>query len=182
MLPFLISAVGVSAVAAYTDYKTGLIPNWLTFGGILGGVLGHLGQGWWLQGFCSGLGAAALSLGGVALCSAVPALMFIKGGMGGGDVKLFAALGALCHPMLGIETQLFAFSVLALLLPAQLAYRGQLLRTLRGALSLLLNPFLPAARRRPAPAQASTWVRLGPAICVGALLSFALHGYGPLVP
>jgi prepilin peptidase CpaA len=182
MLPFLISAIGVSAVAAYTDYKTGLIPNWLTCGGILGGVLGHLVQGWWLQGFSSGLGAAALSLGGVALCASVPALMFIKGGMGGGDVKLFAALGALCHPMLGIEAQVFAFGVLALLLPAQLAYRGLLLRSLCGALSLLLNPFLPEARRRPVPVQASSWVRLGPAICVGTLISSALHGYGPLAP
>jgi prepilin peptidase CpaA len=178
----LLSAICVTAIAAYSDHRTGLIPNWLTFGALVGGVLGHLAQGSWQQGLASGLTQAGLSLGGVALCSAAPALMFLKGGMGGGDVKLFAALGALCHPLLGIEAQLLSFSVLALLLPAQLAYRGQLLRTLRGALALVINPLLPEARRRPLPEQASTWVRLGPAICAGTLITAALHGYGPLAP
>lgn len=181
MLPFLISALLVTAVAAVWDWKTGLIPNWLTFGGAAAGLLGHVAHGGWVGGWSSAAHQGLLSLGGLALCSLVPASMFIKGGMGGGDVKLFAALGALCHPMLGIEAQLHAFLVLVFLVPAQLAYRGRLLQTLRNAAALLISPLLSAARRPPAAA-APDWVRLGPAICAGTLITFALHAYGPLQP
>ena len=37
--------------------------------------------------------AAGLSLGGMLLCGAVPLFMWWKGALGGGDVKLFAAIG-----------------------------------------------------------------------------------------
>jgi prepilin peptidase CpaA len=181
MLPFLISAITVTAVAALWDWKTGLIPNWLTFGGVAGGLLGHLAHGGWVGGWSSAAHQGLLSLGGVALCSLVPALMFIKGGMGGGDVKLFAALGALCHPMLGIEAQLHAFVVLAILVPARLAYQGRLLHTLRGAAALVIGPLL-STGQSPPPEAAPTWVRLGPAICAGTLITVLLHAYGPLQP
>jgi prepilin peptidase CpaA len=180
MLPFLISAIGVTALAAVWDWKTGLIPNWLTFGGVAGGLLGHVAHGAWVGGFPSAAHQGLLSLGGLGLCALVPALMFIKGGMGGGDVKLFGALGALCHPMLGIEAQLYAFLTLGVLVPARLAYQGRLLDTLRGAAALVFGRLLPAARRSPLPEP--TWVRLGPAICAGTLITVALHAYGPLQP
>jgi prepilin peptidase CpaA len=182
MLPFFISAIVLTAAAARSDWKTGLIPNWLTFGGVASGALGHFAHGWWQDGLPSALQQGLLSLAAIVLCSLVPALMFVKGGMGGGDVKLFAAIGSLCHPMLGLEAQMYAFAVLVILVPAQLAYEGRLLGTLRGAFMLCINPLVPAARRRPLPDPAPTWVRLGPAICAGTLISITLHVYGPLQP
>jgi len=178
MLPFLISAVIVTAIGACWDWKTGLIPNWLTFGALALGVGGHVGHGFSLGGLPEAAQQLVLSLSGVALCSLVPALMFFKGGMGGGDVKSFAALGALCHPMLGIEAQLHAFLVLALIVPAQLAHQGRLLQTLRSAAALVLRPL----RRGPLPPPeaAPSWVRLGPAICAGTLITVMLHACGPV--
>ena len=46
MFLFMVAAVAVSAVAAAWDWKTGRIPNWLTYGAILAGVVGHSVYGW----------------------------------------------------------------------------------------------------------------------------------------
>lgn len=83
-------ALAIGLVACVTDVKSRRIPNVLTFGaaaagivahGILGGPSGFLTGAWgWLAG-------TALFLP-----------FFLLGGMGGGDVKLLAALGAWLGP------------------------------------------------------------------------------------
>ncbi|HEU4580327.1 MAG TPA: A24 family peptidase [Polyangiaceae bacterium] len=171
MLPFLIGAVCISAIAAYTDLRRGLIPNALTLGGALAGALGHLAHGWQLGGWSSGLSALGASLAGGLLCALAPLVLFAKGGMGGGDVKLFAALGVCCHPLLGIEAQLYAFVLAASFVPAQLLRQGRLRELLGRARHALLSPLLPRARRRPLPPVAAHWLRLGPAIFGGTLLA-----------
>jgi prepilin peptidase CpaA len=181
MFEFMILAVVVSGIAAYSDLRSGTIPNWLTLSALAVGVTSHFGRGLALGGLGAAGTEALASLAGALLCSLVPGLMFFKNGMGGGDVKLFAALGALCHPMLGIEAQLYAFVLAALIVPARLAYEGRLLEVLGGSLALALNPFLPQERRRVIPSTAMNWVRLGPAIFGGALLTLALHRYQPLL-
>jgi prepilin peptidase CpaA len=103
--------------------------------------------------------------------------MYLKGGMGGGDLKLFAAIGALCQPLLGIEAQMYGFVVAAIVVPARMAFRGELLRVLGNSLTLALNPLRPAARRREVPAEMMTWFRLGPAIFAGTLLLVLAHSY-----
>lgn len=175
MSPFLLFTVLVCAVAALSDFRTGLIPNWLTFGALLSGVLGHLLYGSWLIDGWTGLHQSALSLAGVVLCSLAPGVMYWKGAMGGGDLKLFAAIGALCQPLVGIEIQMYALVVAAIIAPARLAYEGRLLRVMAGTLSVALNPFLPRARQRALPPEALTSFRLGPAIFAGAALSLALR-------
>src|SRR6478735_3124360 len=105
---FLLCTVFVCAFAALTDFRTGLIPNWLTVGGLLAGVLGHLLYGSLLVDGWLGLHEALASVAGLVLCAVAPALMYWKGAMGGGDLKLFAAIGALCQPLLGIEIQMHA--------------------------------------------------------------------------
>jgi prepilin peptidase CpaA len=97
--------------------------------------------------------------------------------MGGGDLKLFAAIGALCHPMLGIEIQMYSLVSAAVAALARLAYQGQLFRTLGGSLALLLNPFRSPGQRREPPAEAMVWFRMGPAIFAGALLTLLIHIY-----
>lgn len=175
MLTFLILAVVVSAVAAVCDLRSGLIPNRLTLGALGFGVAAHFVRGFLLGGLGGAGSEAAASLGGAVLCAAAPAVMFFKQGMGGGDLKLFAALGALCQPLTGIELELYAFALTALVVPAKLAYDGRLLRVLGGALVLAMNAFRPAAKRRALPADAMSWVRLGPAVFAAAALTLALH-------
>ena len=164
-------------LAAFTDFRTGLIPNWLTLGAVVAGVLGHVLYGSLLVDVPAGLREGAASLAGLALCSLAPGALYWKGAMGGGDLKLFAAIGALCQPLVGIEVQMYALVVAAIAAPARLAYEGRLLRVFAGTVAVALNPLLPRSRQRALPPEALTSFRLGPAIFVGAALSAALRGY-----
>jgi len=175
MVYFLIVAAVVAAVAAWTDSRTGHIPNWLTFGAFTAALLAHLIVSWELGGWRAGLWGLGYAAGGALLCGIVPAFMYWRGGMGGGDLKLFVALGAMCQPLAGLEMETYAFLAAALIAPARLAYKGVLFRTLGASLSLLLNPFRKEAKRREVPPDLMTWFRLGPAIFLGAATTVLLH-------
>lgn len=177
MLAFVAAATVVAAAAAWTDFRTGHIPNWITLPPIAAAIVAHAVVGFVREGFAGGLTAAGISLGGMALCALIPGFMWWKGGMGGGDLKLFAAVGALCLPMLGIEAELYAFVVAAFIAPAQLAYRGQLLGVLKNSLALAFNPLRRKTEKRDVPPEMMTWFRLGPAIFVGMLLTCIVHLY-----
>lgn len=84
---FLEAAVSVGIVGAYFDIKSARIPNRLTYSAILAALLLRPAlMGW--QGFLEGLG-------GLLLGGGIFALLFMIRTMGGGDVKLMAAVGAL---------------------------------------------------------------------------------------
>ena len=74
-----------SLVAAVTDVRRGLIPNWLTFPLLLAAPL--------LHGVRAGMSGVMLSLLGLLICGSVPLLFHRLGAMGGGDVKFIGALG-----------------------------------------------------------------------------------------
>jgi prepilin peptidase CpaA len=176
MVYFLLAAAVVAGVAAWTDSRTGHIPNWLTLGTLGVALVSHLVAGWVLDnGWRGGLWGLGSSAAGSALCLVVPAFMYWRGAIGGGDVKLFAAIGALCLPMVGLEVEVYAFVAAALIAPARLAYNGVLFRTLGSSLALLINPFRKPANRRELPAEMRTWFRLGPAIFLAAAMTVFLH-------
>jgi len=83
-------ALSLAAVAGVIDVRCHRIPNWLTLGGACAAVVVH--------GALSGGGGAALA----GLAWLLGALMFFVpfalGGLGAGDVKLVAALGAWLGP------------------------------------------------------------------------------------
>lgn len=159
-----------TALAGAIDLRTGLIPNTLTLTLFVVGVPLHVlmmrtsapAVSTWLW-----VGDALL---GSLVCALVPLLLWRAGGMGGGDLKLFAALGALLGVRAGLEIQLVAFAVAALLAPAVLAFRGKLFAVTRNIGRQLINPFLPAHRRSPIPPELMTEVRFGPAIFAGTAL------------
>ncbi|MEO6572805.1 MAG: A24 family peptidase [Polyangiaceae bacterium] len=171
MLPFFVAAVILAAVAAWTDWRTGEIPNWLTFGTMVLAPIAHVVVAITIThlpvraAFIEG----AYSVGGLLLCGMIPLLLYTRGGIGGGDVKLFAAIGALCMSMFGVEAEMYGFFVAALIAPARLAYEGKLLRTIKNAAFLMVNPFLPAARKLEVQQEMMTWFRMGPAIFLGVL-------------
>jgi prepilin peptidase CpaA len=171
---FLIAATAVAGVAAWTDLRSGTIPNWLTLGALAAGVAARTVVAWALVGgWRAGLASGGYAIAGALFCALVPGIMYWLGGAGGGDVKLFAALGALCQPVLGLEVVTYAFAAAAILAPIKLAYDGTLLKTLGRSLSLVVNPLRPRERREPVPAEAMTWFRMGPAIFLGAAASVA---------
>jgi prepilin peptidase CpaA len=160
----LAAAVLACVVAAITDVRSGRIPNWLTVPLAVAGLVLRLVLG--------GPGGAFEGLVGLVLVGAIPWLLYrgTRGaGIGGGDVKLFAALGALLGTSAGLELQLLSFLLLAVFAVVRLAFLGRLLGVLGNCLRLLLGPALPARWRRPVAPEALTEMRMGPAILAAAL-------------
>ena len=86
-------------VAAWIDGKQLRVPNWLTFPMILAGLVFNTWTDGW-EGLGSGLLGMVVGLGCLIWLYAI-------GGMGAGDVKLMAGVGA----WLGWETTFYAFCV-----------------------------------------------------------------------
>ena len=83
---FYIGAGIIATVALFTDTRRGRIPNWLTFPA--------LGLGVALHSFVGGGDGLLFAAEGAALGLGLFLVPFLIGGMGAGDVKLLAALGA----------------------------------------------------------------------------------------
>jgi prepilin peptidase CpaA len=83
-------ALAAGIVAGGIDLKYRKIPNWLTFGTLGLGLALHI---WW-----GGCGEVLTALGGSLTGLILAAAFFLSGGLGGGDVKLLMALGALLGP------------------------------------------------------------------------------------
>jgi prepilin peptidase CpaA len=172
----LIVAVVVTAIAAVYDMRSGQIPSWLTTPALLAAPIFHFARyAIAHQGMESSLQEAGYSLLGAAVCSVVPLILFRQSAMGGGDVKLLAALGAILQTRVGVEAQMCGFFAGALLAPAKLAYEGKLFATLKNAFAIGLNLFLPKTRQRSIEESALSWFRLGPAIFLGTLLTAYLY-------
>jgi prepilin peptidase CpaA len=164
LAPYLYGlAVVIAAIAAITDRKTGHIPNWLTLPPIAIGPFFH--------GLTAGADGFLGALLAIGICGVVPLLMFWKGGMAGGDVKLFAAIAAMCGVDVGIEAQLLSFVVAGIYALGRLAWEGSLLRTLGNSVFLGLNPLLPQRMRRPISPELLHQLRLGGAIFAGTLIA-----------
>ena len=80
----------VLSIATFTDLRSRRIPNWLVLPFLLAGVIVSC----WVQGW-SGL---VQSLEGIGLGALLFGILFWMGGMGMGDVKLVAAIGAWVGP------------------------------------------------------------------------------------
>ncbi len=74
----------ITAVAAFTDYRTGKIYNWLTLPALLTGLVVAM---------LMGVPTMISALQGVAVACVIFLPMFFGGILGGGDVKLLMALG-----------------------------------------------------------------------------------------
>jgi prepilin peptidase CpaA len=90
MTPLQTAAILLALVAAVWDLKSRRIPNVLTFGGALAAVI--------VNAYVGGLSGGAWSVVGWIVGVAFFLPFFALGGMGAGDVKLLAALGAWLGP------------------------------------------------------------------------------------
>lgn len=183
---FLAFATAVAVAGALFDWRSGRkategegvegeIPNSLTFGALAIAPVAHFIWGLKQGGARVGLEAAGFSVAGALVCALVPLMLWRAGAMGGGDLKLLAAVGAICRPLVGIEAEFWAFAAAAVIAPARLAWEGKLFRTLGNSLAIAVNPFLPKAKRKEISREEMTWFRFGPAIAVGTLLASFLH-------
>jgi prepilin peptidase CpaA len=172
------ACVVVVLIAVASDVTTRRIPNLVTLGGFVVGLAIHGATGLVQSGFFGGLRGIGFALLGAFACGIVPFLAWKKGEMGGGDVKLFAAIGALVGPALGfdVEARTFAFSLLVLFPYRLIRHRavGVALRNMRiGVLNMLRKkdarvPYLTGPKLPP--------VILGPAIGVAFALTLVQQG------
>jgi prepilin peptidase CpaA len=128
-MPRWILLAALVVVAAACDFRTRHIPNWLCALGVLGGFACEIELFHWTGAREAALGA------GLALLVYIP--LFTLRAVGGGDVKLMAAVGAFAGPQNWIAIFLvtaLAGGVAALVL---IALRGRTRRTFRNVGILL---------------------------------------------
>lgn len=152
----------VLGVATFTDLRSRRIPNWL--------VLPFLGLGLavftWLQGWHG----AQQSLEGAGLGLLIYGFLFWMGGMGAGDVKLCAAIGAWIGPLQLIYALVFTGLAGGLIAIGMAAWGGFLKELFMHTGDLVLSAkergeaVLSNPRRHKMP--------YAPAIAIGTLMSF----------
>ena len=152
-------------VAAVTDARRGKIYNWLTYPAVVLGLIEHT-----LFGDLVGRGAH-LGLSGSALGLAVgflPMLMaWLAGGVGDGDAKLMAGVGALGGWRIALATMLYGLMA-ALVLAIILMIRHRVVKRTLGRVGRFVWLSL-AMRKSPLPvSDDSPKVPLGLAFSIGA--------------
>ena len=157
----------VLVIATFTDLRSRSIPNWLVFPFMIAGMA----VSGWLHGW-NGLGH---SLAGFALGGLLFGVLSMMGGMGMGDVKLCAAIGAWVGPgqlMIALVLTGIVGGIMALVWAICGGFLGELFsgagdlvfglkkRGLRPHPELVLDN--PLTRKMP----------YAPAIAIGTLVSF----------
>ncbi|NLF31658.1 MAG: hypothetical protein GX591_12320 [Planctomycetes bacterium] len=93
--------------AAVRDVRTGTIPNAITYPAILAGLIG--------QAVFGGADGLAAALGGLAVGFGPLLILWLLGGIGGGDAKLMGAVGALSNWRFALASLALAFAAAAVM-------------------------------------------------------------------
>jgi prepilin peptidase CpaA len=160
----LIAVLLVAGAAAITDARSGRIPNVLTLPLLVGAPLVHL--------LSSGRTEIFTSFEGIIACGIIPLILFCRGAMGGGDLKLLAAIGAALGPAAGLEVQTVAYVTAALYSAVILIRRGALIAVLASAARLVVRANASAASP-DLGGEHPEGVNLGVFIFLGCVLSAA---------
>lgn len=154
--------------AAVTDVWKGKIPNTLTYPAIVIGLVGHTLLGGMLgDGLSLGLVG---SLAGLATGFVPLLLVWMAGGIGGGDVKLMAAVGALGGWRFTLAALLYGLLVAVVMAMVVMVRKGIVKRTFGRVFRFLALAFLPGRPVDPSSADSPT-VPFGLAMCIGAALA-----------
>jgi prepilin peptidase CpaA len=155
----LVVLLVASIASAISDLWKGKIYNAITYPTIAIGIA--------LQLAGAGLPGLGSALAGLAVCGLPAFALFFVGGMGGGDFKLLAAVGAVAGWPAAAEILLLTFVFAGLVAMGQLAWHGRLFATFGRALRVLVGVVV--RRWRPATPAPPMSVRFGVAICLGVL-------------
>ena len=178
--PILVGGA-VVLVAAACDVRNGRIPNVVTLGGLVCALAVHVADGVAMGGLRMGLRAGGMCGASALACAILPFSSWRRGELGGGDVKLFATLGALVGLSMGVQVEGMVYAlVLAVLFPYRLVRYGALRvivhngrEALRRVREKLRQGKRRAARYQPLPKHPP--VILGPTIAAAFLLVAASH-------
>lgn len=171
--PSLWIALAMASGAAITDLRSGIIPNSVVAVGAATGVLAQL--------LTVAFGPVALGLAlrqmglGLALGSILPLFLYAYGALGGGDVKLFAAIGLCAGPWAVLSIELWAHVIALCLVPLHLLRSGPLQETLPAFARRVRDLFRPRVRSSLALTPAGS-LCFAPAICAAAFWVWLFEG------
>lgn len=152
-------------LATLWDLKTRRIPNFLTLPTTFLGLA--------MNAYYAGLGGIKDSLLGLFLGVVLLILPFALGGMGAGDVKLLAAVGALNGPSFVLYTFLYGAIAGGILAVLYALFRGQFSRVIANFKTSFLGIAL-KVRAKGSPVMVTSGLRFpyGIAFLIGSVITY----------
>ena len=159
--------IPLAVIISYYDVCYRRIPNPFVLATLVTGIL--------INAFFGGLNGALASIGGCFIGFALMFVLHVFGAMGAGDVKLFAAIGALTGASLVLPTFLIVTLTGGVLGVASMIRAGQLKFTMMRVFQILIG-LLPGYKvpRFPVPVDRRYTIPYGVAITFGSLISLVL--------
>ncbi len=167
----LVSAILI--LAAWIDGKELRVPNWITFPMVLSGLIYSTCVG--------GLGGFGAGLAGMAMGLACLLPLYVVGGMGAGDVKLMAGIGAWLGWRITVEAFIVSALVGAVIAIVMVLIRGTWKKHYENLLTILSEWIVirnPDELSRLAAERKATMTLLpyGIPICIGSIGYFLYLG------
>ncbi len=163
--PFVLLAV-VMVISAITDIRNGKVYNVVTVPAMVVGLTGHAVTGGWLGEGGMQLGLAG-SLTGLVVGFGPMLAIFLIGGIGGGDVKLSAAIGALGGWRFAVQAMFFGLVAAVVMAVIVMLTRRIFGRTMLRIWRFVVLAFSGARPADPTGAESPT-IPFGLALCVGS--------------
>ena len=159
--------IPMAIMIVYMDVRYRRIPNKLVLMTLTGGII--------LNTLFGGAHGLVVSLGGFALAFGLMFFFHVFGTMGAGDVKLFAAIGAINGISLVLPTLLVVALTGGVLATGKMIYSGRVKTTMFGVMQFFYG-LLPGQTvpRFAIPADRSYTLPYAVPICFGSLLAFLL--------
>lgn len=157
--------IPLALLITYWDVRYRRIPNQLVLLTFIGGIT--------LNTIFGGFHGLLISLGGFALAFGLMFFLHAFGTMGAGDVKLFAAIGAINGVFLVLPTLIVVALTGGVFAVCKMIYARRTVTTLLGVTQVLYG-MLPGQKvpRIEVPADRSFTLPYAVPICFGSLLSF----------
>jgi prepilin peptidase CpaA len=157
----------LAVIITYHDVRYRRIPNPFVIATLVSGLA--------INGIFGGLQGLAASFGGCILAFGLMFMLHVFGAMGAGDVKLFAAIGAVSGAHLVLPTFLVVVLTGGVLAMVSIIRSGRVLTTMHRVLQILVG-LLPgwSVPRFAVPADRSHTIPYGVAITIGSIISTAI--------
>ena len=157
----------LAVIITYHDVRYRRIPNAYVLAALIGGVA--------INGIFGGLSGLVGSLAGCVLAFGLMFMLHVFGAMGAGDVKLFAAIGAVTGAHLVLPTFLIVVLTGGVLALVSIIRAGVLVTTMHRVLQILVG-MLPGWEmpKFAIPTDRSHTIPYGVAITIGSIISTAV--------
>ena len=167
LMAYLFLLVPLAIIIIYYDVRYRRIPNAYVLAALISGLT--------INTLFGGLWGVASSLAGCVLAFTLIFVLHVFGAMGAGDVKLFAALGAVTGAQLVLPTFVVVVLMGGLLALVSIVRAGVVKTTMHRVLQIFCG-FLPGWEmpRFSVPADRRYTVPYGVAITLGGLISLAI--------